>query len=184
MHPMQDYFWNVFRMYYNLICIFICTPICTKKFYSCKNWVLQFPSSGLSAHATTRPPSRRPAQLAHPGGRLPPRDAAAAELRSEPPPRQAAMAAATFPTSPSFYGRPLPLLNPDLNRDLQLLYVPPPLIPTARPFLNSLPGAQPLSPPPAPIKGEHPPRASPHLPSSLPPLLKLELPSHRPSPRS
>jgi hypothetical protein len=28
-------------MYYNLICIFICTPICTK-FYSCKKWVLQY----------------------------------------------------------------------------------------------------------------------------------------------
>jgi hypothetical protein len=27
---MQDYFWNVFHKYYNLICIFICTPICTK----------------------------------------------------------------------------------------------------------------------------------------------------------
>jgi hypothetical protein len=26
---MQDYFWKVFRMYYNLICFFICTPICT-----------------------------------------------------------------------------------------------------------------------------------------------------------
>jgi hypothetical protein len=26
-------------MYYNLICIFMCTPICTK-FYSCKKWVL------------------------------------------------------------------------------------------------------------------------------------------------
>jgi hypothetical protein len=26
-------------MHYNLICIFICTPICTK-FYSCKKWVL------------------------------------------------------------------------------------------------------------------------------------------------
>jgi hypothetical protein len=23
------YFWKVFHMYYNLICIFICTPICT-----------------------------------------------------------------------------------------------------------------------------------------------------------
>jgi hypothetical protein len=33
------YFWKVFHMYYNLICIFICTPICTK-FYSCKKWVL------------------------------------------------------------------------------------------------------------------------------------------------
>jgi hypothetical protein len=31
MHPMQDYFWKVFHKYYNLICIFICTPICTKK---------------------------------------------------------------------------------------------------------------------------------------------------------
>jgi hypothetical protein len=41
MHPMQDYFRKVFRMYYNLICIFICTPICTKNFYSCKKWVLQ-----------------------------------------------------------------------------------------------------------------------------------------------
>jgi hypothetical protein len=34
------YFWKVFHMYYNLICIFICTPICTK-FYSHKKWVLQ-----------------------------------------------------------------------------------------------------------------------------------------------
>jgi hypothetical protein len=34
------YFWKVFHKYYNLICIFICTPICTK-FYSCKKWVLQ-----------------------------------------------------------------------------------------------------------------------------------------------
>jgi hypothetical protein len=33
------YFWKVFHKYYNLICIFICTPICTK-FYSCKKWVL------------------------------------------------------------------------------------------------------------------------------------------------
>jgi hypothetical protein len=30
MHPTQDYFWKVFHKYYNLICIFICTPICTK----------------------------------------------------------------------------------------------------------------------------------------------------------
>jgi hypothetical protein len=30
MHPMQDYFWKVFHKYYSLICIFICTPICTK----------------------------------------------------------------------------------------------------------------------------------------------------------
>jgi hypothetical protein len=33
------YFWKVFHMYYNLICIFICTPMWTK-FYSCKKWVL------------------------------------------------------------------------------------------------------------------------------------------------
>jgi hypothetical protein len=30
-------------MYYNLICIFICTPMWTK-FYSCIKWVLQFSS--------------------------------------------------------------------------------------------------------------------------------------------
>jgi hypothetical protein len=40
------YFWKVFHMYYNLICIFICTPICTK-FYSCKKWVLQEPAIRL-----------------------------------------------------------------------------------------------------------------------------------------
>jgi hypothetical protein len=41
MHPIQDlFFLKVFHKYYNLICIFICTPICTK-FYSCKKWVLQ-----------------------------------------------------------------------------------------------------------------------------------------------
>jgi hypothetical protein len=37
MHPMQDYFWKVFHKYYNLICIFICTPICTKKFLFLQN---------------------------------------------------------------------------------------------------------------------------------------------------
>jgi hypothetical protein len=31
------YFWNVFHMYYNLICIFICTPIWTKKFILVKS---------------------------------------------------------------------------------------------------------------------------------------------------
>jgi hypothetical protein len=41
MHPIQDlFFWKVFHMYYNLICIFICTPMWTK-FYSYKKWVLQ-----------------------------------------------------------------------------------------------------------------------------------------------
>jgi hypothetical protein len=45
MHPMQDYFFlKVFHKYYNFICIFICTPICTKKFYSCKMWVLHKPT--------------------------------------------------------------------------------------------------------------------------------------------
>jgi hypothetical protein len=34
-------------MHYNLICIFICTPICTK-FYSCKKWVLQSPILGVT----------------------------------------------------------------------------------------------------------------------------------------
>jgi hypothetical protein len=84
-----------------------------------------------SAHTATRPPSCHPAQLAHPRGCLPSRDAAAAELRSKPAPCKAAMAAATFPTSPSPYGRPLPLLNPGLNRNLQPLFIPPPLIPAA-----------------------------------------------------
>jgi hypothetical protein len=37
MHPMQDYFWKVFHKYYNLICIFICTPICTKNFILTKS---------------------------------------------------------------------------------------------------------------------------------------------------
>jgi hypothetical protein len=38
-------------MYYNLICIFTCTPICTKS-YSCKKWVLHpvNQSSGEAAH--------------------------------------------------------------------------------------------------------------------------------------
>jgi hypothetical protein len=34
-------------MYYNLICIFICTPICTI-FYSCKKWVLQYNTSNIT----------------------------------------------------------------------------------------------------------------------------------------
>jgi Na+/phosphate symporter len=43
------YFWKVFHKYYNLIRIFICTPICTK-FYSCKKWVLQ----GFTHTTTTK----------------------------------------------------------------------------------------------------------------------------------
>jgi hypothetical protein len=31
------YFWNVFHKYYNLICIFICTHICTKFFILVKS---------------------------------------------------------------------------------------------------------------------------------------------------
>jgi hypothetical protein len=34
-------FGKFFHKYYNSICIFICTPICTK-FYSCKKWVLHW----------------------------------------------------------------------------------------------------------------------------------------------
>jgi hypothetical protein len=76
-------------------------------------------------------------------------------LAMQPPPRQAAMASATFPTSPSPYGRPLPILNPSLNHDLQPLFIPP-LIPSAgrsripRPVLGP-------SLPLAPIKGREPP---------------------------
>jgi hypothetical protein len=42
-------FWKVFHMFYNLICIFICTPICTK-FYSRKKWVLQITSAHVGGH--------------------------------------------------------------------------------------------------------------------------------------
>jgi hypothetical protein len=49
-------------MYYNLICIFICTPICTKS-YSCKKWVL---------HPTSRSPGHRVANLCdHPRSSAP-----------------------------------------------------------------------------------------------------------------
>jgi hypothetical protein len=34
------YFWKVFHMYYNLICI-LYALLCGHKFYSCKKWVLQ-----------------------------------------------------------------------------------------------------------------------------------------------
>jgi hypothetical protein len=53
------YFWKVFHKYYNLIRIFICTPICTK-FYSCKKWVLQFPileKCGIVAYKLDLSPS-------------------------------------------------------------------------------------------------------------------------------
>jgi hypothetical protein len=40
-------------MYYNLICIFICTSICTKKNYSCKKWVLH--RGGEEGVPATRP---------------------------------------------------------------------------------------------------------------------------------
>jgi hypothetical protein len=43
------YFWKVFHMYYTLICIFICTPICTK-FHSHKKWVLQSQTRGTEFH--------------------------------------------------------------------------------------------------------------------------------------
>jgi hypothetical protein len=34
------YFWKVFHMYYNLICI-LYALLCGQKNYSCKKWVLQ-----------------------------------------------------------------------------------------------------------------------------------------------
>jgi hypothetical protein len=37
MHPIQDLFLKVFHMYYNLICILICTPMWTKKFILVKS---------------------------------------------------------------------------------------------------------------------------------------------------
>jgi hypothetical protein len=40
------YFWKVFCMYYNLICIFICTPMWTKNFILVKKWVLHAHSGG------------------------------------------------------------------------------------------------------------------------------------------
>jgi hypothetical protein len=54
MHPIQDLFLESFHIYYNLICIFICTPICTK-FYSCKKWVLQGAGAcGVGRSASTK----------------------------------------------------------------------------------------------------------------------------------
>jgi hypothetical protein len=47
MHPIQDLFLESFHIYYILISIFICTPICTK-FYSYKKWVLHKISWNLS----------------------------------------------------------------------------------------------------------------------------------------
>jgi hypothetical protein len=101
---------------------------------------LRFPRP---ANRPTLPPGLRPVT----GPSWPTREVISL-LATQPPPRQAAMAAATFPTSPSPYGRPLPLLNPGLNRDLQLLFIPP-FNPRRRPFPNSspeLPGRRPSSP--------------------------------------
>jgi hypothetical protein len=41
------YFWKVFHKYYNLICIFICTPICTKKIILEKSGCYRQPPSSL-----------------------------------------------------------------------------------------------------------------------------------------
>jgi hypothetical protein len=60
MHPMQDYFWKVFHKYYNLICIFICTPICTKNFILAKSGcykealTAQEEKEGISKKALTK----------------------------------------------------------------------------------------------------------------------------------
>jgi hypothetical protein len=140
-----------------------------------------FPSSDLSAHAATWPPFRRSAQLARPRESSPSSRRRTAELCSEPPPRQAAMAAATSPTSPSLYGQVLPLLHPSHNRDLQSLFHPP-FNPRRRPFPNSLPRCSgPLPPPPpAPIKGEHHPGLHRTSLAHSPPLPKPVLPGCRP----
>jgi hypothetical protein len=54
------YFWKVFHKYYNLIC----TPICTKKFYSCKKWVLQCSSPARPSGSHHVRPNRGPARPA------------------------------------------------------------------------------------------------------------------------
>jgi hypothetical protein len=129
--------------------------------------------NGQPAYSDSRPmppPGLRP--IARPSW---PTQEVVSLLATQPPPRQATMTAATFPTSPSPYGRLLPLLNPSLNRDLQLLFIPP-FNPRRWSFPNSSPGARPLSPP-GPYKRA---RTTPGLhhtsPAHSPPLPKLELP--------
>jgi hypothetical protein len=123
---------------------------------------LRFPRS---AYRPMPPPGLRP--VARPS--WPTREVVSL-LATQPPPCQAAMTAATFPTSPSPYGRPLPLLNLGFNHELQPLFIPPLFNPHRRPFPNSSPGARPLSSPPAPIKGREPP-----LDFTTPPQLTLPL---------
>jgi hypothetical protein len=45
------YFWKVFQMYYNLICI-LYALLCGQKFYSCKKWVLHY----RNQHVKTKGP--------------------------------------------------------------------------------------------------------------------------------
>jgi hypothetical protein len=47
------YFWEVFHMYYNLICI-LYALLCGQKFYSCKKWVLYHRSLRLLSELERR----------------------------------------------------------------------------------------------------------------------------------
>jgi hypothetical protein len=94
---------------------------------------------------------------------LPPsltRASGSASSSSAPPPRRAAMAAVPSPTPPSLYGQLLPLLNLGYNRNLQPLFPPPPLIPTADRYRVP----RHVAPSFGPINRPHCPRSSPHLP--------------------
>jgi hypothetical protein len=51
---MQDYFWKVFHKYYNLICIFICTPICTKNFILAKSGCYTIPVVNITQEAAVK----------------------------------------------------------------------------------------------------------------------------------
>jgi hypothetical protein len=96
--------------------------------------------SGQPAYSASRPtPPPDLCSVARPswpaqGSRLPPCDHGCRNL----------------PHVPSLYGRPLPLLNPSHNQDLQPLFAPPTLIPTAGRSRIPCPGAR--TPPPRPLK--------------------------------
>jgi hypothetical protein len=47
------YFWKVFHMHYNLICI-LYALLCEKKFYSCKKWVLHHSSADVLLMMNTK----------------------------------------------------------------------------------------------------------------------------------
>jgi hypothetical protein len=125
--------------------------------------------SGQPAYSTSRPtPPPGLRSIARPswpaqGSRLPPHDVA--PLSSAPSRRRVKM-----PWLPQPPPRP-PLFMADRYPSLILAiieiysrYFLPPFNPRRRPFPNSPPRCSAPSPP-APIKGEHQPRTSPHLPS-------------------